>query len=179
MNITSYQNNTNYAQKQKFTGVHLVQVAKEAFKNPNDIKDCSDTFGTILGMLKGPNLKFFLEQPNYLAIINELKQRNTTLSWLKQNAGIDVPEPIFNNYHSFWVFTKEHMKQADKATNFISRTIIWTKLQFSRGKNSACDAVFCNAELMKKFDPILDQAKHHHTANTLEDLVYISRDIDC
>lgn len=65
---------------------------------------------------KKRKLKFFsiMEQPFFHPIIHELKKRNLTVSWFRQNTKTEIKNPDESDYYSFFVYTKEHQKPVAK-----------------------------------------------------------------
>ena len=115
-------------QSPNFKSVSIVQVSKKAFANPENFKACSKSFGKALDTATGDKLTGFfgniialftpklhktgyhLEYPSYFAAKTLMSKYNINYSmhWLKQNTGLPIKEAVDNDYHSFYVFTKEH-----------------------------------------------------------------------
>lgn len=115
-------------QSPNFKSVSIVQVSKKAFANPENFKACSKSFGKALDTATGDRLTgllanlvalftakpcktgFHLESPSYISAKKLMDKYgiNYSMSWLKQNTGLPIKEAVDNDYHSFYVFTKEH-----------------------------------------------------------------------
>lgn len=124
--------NVNFTPQMKqspnFKSVSIVQVSKKAFANPENFKASSKSFGKALDTATGDKLTGFfgniialftpklhktgyhLEYPSYFAAKTLMSKYNINYSmhWLKQNTGLPIKGAMDNDYHSFYVFTKEH-----------------------------------------------------------------------
>ncbi len=116
------------AKTPSFKAVNLVKISHKAFANPKNYKECSEVFGKTLHQATGEKLRGFLrsiivyftpkplktmyifENPSYRHAVKSMQEtgNNYSLNWLKQNTQLPVKDVIDENYHSFYVFTKEH-----------------------------------------------------------------------
>jgi len=126
MNITPSQNRNQI----NFGSVNLIQISKKAFQEPENLKLVSKTFDktadkitgefigkipkpiatilTLLGLAKkGTKTGVYLESPLYRLILKD-SQGPYSLNWHCRNLGVPVLEPLNENYHSFYVHTKEN-----------------------------------------------------------------------
>lgn len=111
MRITPNQNNNHTS----FGHVYLFQLPKNAFKNPDDLLAVGNTFEKAVKQITGENPKEFdktvtiLEQPGYPLVVAELKKMGkSSLSLLGQSVGIPIRKSLMEDFHSFYVYTKEH-----------------------------------------------------------------------
>lgn len=138
MKIATQSNIANQASQPKFGQNYLVQVAKNAFTNQDDLQNVSRVFSAsvrgivgdapssldkILGKFGIPQKHFkvftFLESPLRLQIAEDLKSADApSIHWFSQHIGSPVKPPIDPNYHSFFVLTQENR---DNALNLFSR----------------------------------------------------------
>jgi len=107
-------------QQPNFTQINLVQVSKNAFKNPEDLYAVNKTFQdmaneaageingglssilTLFGLGKKVNKTLdILEHPGYMSITKKINKINRAI-------GLQIKKPINEDYHSFFVYTKEH-----------------------------------------------------------------------
>lgn len=132
MKIAAQSNIANQACQPKFGQNYLVQVAKGAFTNQDDLQNVSSVFSTsvrnivgdapsslgkVLGKLGIEQKPFkvftFLESPLKLQIAEDLKSADApSIHWFSQHIGSPVKPPIDPNYHSFFVLTKENRDNA-------------------------------------------------------------------
>lgn len=119
----------NYRSSQpNFKSVNIIQINKRVFKTPEDLAgiqsfanyifnkladiktNTQPSFFNKIGLVKQKKQTFsYLEQPYYVPIRKKLKEMGDySLSWLSQNKKIPVREPLNQDYHSFFLYTKEH-----------------------------------------------------------------------
>ena len=111
-----------------FKGINIVQIPRKAFKHPENYKECSKLFGKILDRASREKLRgklgsiiavfvpkasktvSVLETPSYAHAKTAMRKtgNNYSIAWLRQNTGLPVKDSMDNNYHSFYVLTKEH-----------------------------------------------------------------------
>lgn len=136
--------NSNYKyQTPNFKAISLVQIPRKAFKNPENIKECSQIFGDKARQISGEKVKgafgallamFFPSLIKSITILENfshsyaklgLQSNNIDypLSWFKMNSGLEIPEAKDENYHSFFVYTKKDKKNVMKATIETARKI--------------------------------------------------------
>lgn len=121
INSISKHNNTN------FKAINLVQIPRKAFENPENYKECSrifsknvdriskEFFGAKLSVLLAFISTKFVKNLTVLESFSLSGARealndnkiNYSLSWLKQNTGLEIPDALDNEYHSFYIYTKE------------------------------------------------------------------------
>lgn len=139
MRITPQFNNTQTNNQPKFKSINIIQVSKEAFKNPDDLFGVQDQFFkeiskktkelpdflinllNAIGLGKKAN-KFIglFEQPLYIPIANETKEKGlSSIYWFAQKAEIPIKGPLSSSHHSFWLYTKEHK---DAAVDALSKS---------------------------------------------------------
>lgn len=114
--------NTNY-KTPNFKQVSLIKVAKKAFKNPENYLECEDIFDRAMGKLLNQveltsmqkslalsgilqPIKFIsvLESPGLAHLKTFLKRKGEkSLEWLKNTTGMNIPNPLSKDYHSFFV----------------------------------------------------------------------------
>lgn len=133
-NFTRVQNK----RQTSFGSVNLIQVSKKAFRNPDDASDVFEEFNKVVnrttgevgdfvgrifnlvgkGHITNKTFTYFEESPAYYKVMETLQQnRRYSISWLSQNIGIPIAEPLSPAYHSFTILTKE---QKDKASPLYS-----------------------------------------------------------
>ncbi len=121
--------NINNKNNLNFRSVSLVQIPRKAFANPENIKECSKyfgkaldkatkdklsgTLGSIIAFLfssKHQKTAYMLENTSYYMAKNAMLNNGYDYSifWLAQNTDLPVKDVIDKDYHSFYVFTKEH-----------------------------------------------------------------------
>lgn len=114
-----------------FKEAYMYRFAKNQFEKPDDLNHVIDDFHAMLpdlmetesmtklqkffNRIKIATLQkcpvFFLEQPFYIVMINELKKygKNTLdLNWLSIHSGAIIEKPLDKDAHSFFVLTDEH-----------------------------------------------------------------------
>lgn len=122
------QSTPNYnAKTPNFKAVSIVQIPRKAFKNPENYKECSKIFANKLDTLVGDRftgrlgtiLAFFTTKPHKTAsflentaLLNaraamERNNVNYSVNWLEQNTGLAIPKALDENFHSFYVYTKD------------------------------------------------------------------------
>ena len=122
------QSTPNYnAKSPNFKAVSIVQIPRKAFKNPENYKECRKIFANKLDKLVGDRLTgrlgailaLFTTKPhktanlleNY-ALLNarvamDINNMKYSINWLEQNTGLAIPKALDENFHSFYVYTKD------------------------------------------------------------------------
>ena len=115
--------NINYYKTPNFKQVSLIKVSKKAFQQPERFFECADIFDQALGKLLNQveltsmqkslalsgisqPVKFIsvLESPGLAHLKTFLKRKGEkSLEWLKNVTGMDIPNPLSEDYHSFFV----------------------------------------------------------------------------
>lgn len=138
MKIAAQSNIANQAYQPKFGQNYLVQVAKKAFTDQDDLQNVSSVFSKNVSSIVGdepsslgkalakfgiPQKHFkvftFLESPLRLQIDEDLKSADApSIHWFSQHIGSSIKPPVDPNYHSFFVLTQENR---DHALSLFSR----------------------------------------------------------
>lgn len=205
MNITPVQNNN----QKSFGSVNLVQVSKKAFRNPEDLFAVNKQFtnatnkltgevnyklGTVLNLFglgkKSNKTVTYLEQPGYAVIARELKKSGgCSTSWLSQNTGIPIAEPLSPSHHSFTVLTKE---QKDGASPLFSAKNMFALMKkvinegfqkLKSGEKSTIESTWTSARinqiLIERIKPITDgQPVHKFVIDDLSQLPKVFEQIE-
>lgn len=177
MKITNQTNSYGQNYKPNFGEVCLVQVSKKAFgdivdpikvvdvfeKTTNKIvKDIPDKLAWFLnkfGKAQKYNKVFmFWEQPCLPEILKEQeKEGNFSLNWLSQNVKVPIKGQMREDYHSFFLYTKEHKdaswllhgkKMENERDEFIAERYVE---QINAGNNNADKEVWTYAMLNNKY----------------------------
>ena len=112
-----------------FGKVTLVQIPKKEFANPENLSECSDIFTKKLDVLTKDNhyglsgiiskhkTANLLESMSYIMtkVVMSRLGSNYSIEWAAQNVGLTIKKPVDENYHSFFIFTKEHLDIFKKA----------------------------------------------------------------
>lgn len=154
---------TNRNNQPSFKAVSVFQVNKKLFTNPENLLESQFLFISVLEDVVAQKIKLtekpksliqklasfknskkdkkftlFFEQPLYSALVDMLKETGGySLNWLSQNIKLPIKGPLSEDYHSFYVFTKEHKNSVaniftNKNLKSISRNI---KAEFSQKLN--------------------------------------------
>lgn len=127
-NLVPVTQQTTQKQSPSFTAVNLVQVSKKAFAHPENLTECYDLFGksidiltkdkltgfwgNLIALFTPKNAKTAITAENYSYSLSKrgMEEWNLPycLNWVRQNTGLPIKEPLDNEYHSFYVYTKEH-----------------------------------------------------------------------
>lgn len=206
MNITPVQNNNQTS----FGSVNLVQVSKKAFRNPDDLKlaykefnkavnkttrEVNDVIGTIFNLIgKGQKtnktVTYLEESPAYFGIVEQLKKSGGySTSWLSQNTGIPIAEPLSPNHHSFTILTKE---QKDEASPLFSSKNIFSLMKkiinegiqkVKSGEKSTIESTWTSAKmnqiLAEQIKPVTEgQSVHKFVIDDLSQLPKVFEQIE-
>lgn len=128
----------NQNRQPSFKQISIVQISKKAFKNPDKVLECHETFSDALAKiaikepekvdlltklgLKMPPMKFMstVEYPSHTMGRSLTIQYPYSLNWFRQNSGYNFKNPMNPEAHSFIVFTKKDqsdmMKFASRKT---------------------------------------------------------------
>ena len=139
INITPNRQNQRVQKVPNFKGISIVQVPKKIFNNPEDLIDCTKVFDKKLSCYTNHSLKLlfaklkglltlkpykmvFLEFPSYNCTQTAMQKKgiNYSRSWIIQNTGLPIKDPLNEDMHSFFVFTKEH---SNKFMTFFNRAM--------------------------------------------------------
>lgn len=124
MYISPVKNNTKSNNSKSFGSLNLIQVRKIAFPSTTSLEGIERTFDTKLDDITH---KIIVRRLPFNLTINQRRPANIysdlesapfieamkakgeySLSWLRQNFRVDVPEPLDSNCHSFYVYTREN-----------------------------------------------------------------------
>ena len=117
--------------KPNFKQVNLIQIPKKAFEDPQNLKQCSKKFGSVLDKATGKGLMAGSFVENLMVLLGiggkkvgkvyvQLESRSHdmcdellegagySIEWLERNTGTKLKKPLDENMHSFYVLTKEH-----------------------------------------------------------------------
>lgn len=117
----------NNVSQTSFGQFNMVQVSKKAFSNPTKTKECGELFSRTLAkaskdivgsklsnLLKILGLARFFQKTSVFLEFPSVVFKKTadkyaySNNWLMQNMGCRIEEPISEDYHTFFVLTKEH-----------------------------------------------------------------------
>ena len=148
------QSTPNYnAKTPNFKAVSIVQIPRKAFKNPENYKECSKIFANKLDKLVGDRLTgrlgailaLFTTKPHKTAIFLEntallnakavLDKNNIkySVNWLEQNTGLAIPKALDENFHSFYVYTKDDIGKVMSAVKQATKNL-WSNMKEARMK---------------------------------------------
>ena len=148
------QSTPNYnAKTPNFKAVSIVQIPRKAFKNPENYKECSKIFANKLDKLVGDRLTgrlgailaLFTTKPHKTASFLEntallnakavLDKNNIkySVNWLEQNTGLAIPKALDENFHSFYVYTKDDIGKVMSAVKQATKNL-WSNMKEARMK---------------------------------------------
>ena len=92
--------------------------------------------------IKSKDYVYFLEQPNYAALMDKLKDfGGYSLEWLHMHTGVPIVKPMEEDYHSFVVLTEDELDigriMNENVDNFVQETVSYRNFRKSRGE--ICD----------------------------------------
>ena len=115
--IHSYKKSIN--NKPNFKGTYIVQIPHKAFLNPNNIQECTELMGKQICKFR-PKLENFLnifkqnlfcypERFSYMFSKKAMEsgKLNNSVHWLRSNTGLPIADVLRENYHSFFIYTKD------------------------------------------------------------------------
>lgn len=131
MQISPIQQNQNYKKsinkQPNFKGTYIVQIPHKAFSNPNNIQECTklvskqickfrSKLDNFLNIFK-QNLFCYPEKFSYMFSKKGMEscKLNNSVQWLRSNTGLPIADVLKENYHSFFIYTK------DDASNVIKQ----------------------------------------------------------
>lgn len=199
--------NSNYQyQTPNFKAISLVQIPRKAFKNPENIKECSQFFGDKVKQISGEKVKgavgallalFFPRLVKSMTILEnfshsyakiglETNNINYPLSWFRMNSGLDIPEAKDENYHSFLVYTKNDKKNVMRATIEIAKKLksyIQEGISKYSGHNTPLASLYATAKMGIDTDKIIaeltkDVPVKTFQINSVEELDKIVKELD-
>ncbi len=123
MQISPIQQNQNYKKSVKnqpnFKGTYIVQIPHKAFTNPNNIQECTklvskqickfrSKLDNFLNIFK-QNLFCYPEKFSYMFSKKGMEscKLNNSVQWLRSNTGLPIADALRENYHSFFIYTKD------------------------------------------------------------------------
>lgn len=202
MNINFTQTNN---QSQNFKAVNIIQIPKKVFDNPDNFKACSESFGKALDVATGDKLTgvfgnlvalfstkhhkttYQLEAASCEAA-NRLKDKykmDYSLSWLRQNTGLPIKDEIEKDFHSFYVFTKEHkafyVDAIKKSIKMLTKCVREGVSKYSGNENLA--AIYVNIKANTALDEAIDKMTSEAPVkkfrlNNLDEIKNIVKDLD-
>lgn len=148
MKITSQKNPNQQNYQPKFGQVYLIQVSKKAFSNPQNLDYVRDVFCNSvskitkempfslsnalakLGVSRKSQKTFsFLESPTYPQIKKDLQESQApSIHWFNFHIGNTVKEPLDQNYHSFYMLTKDDKNGLIDSFSPKNIKITWARL---------------------------------------------------
>lgn len=123
MQIISILQNQNYKKsinkQPNFKGTYIVQIPHKAFSNPNNIQECTKVVGKQICKFRSKldnfmnifkqNLFCYPEKFSYMFSKKGMESGNlsNSIQWLRTNTGLPIADALRENYHSFFIYTKD------------------------------------------------------------------------
>ncbi|MBR5554891.1 hypothetical protein IKU74_02645 [bacterium] len=115
--VQSYNKSIN--NQPNFKGTYIVQIPHKAFTNPNNIQECTklvskqickfrSKLDNFLNIFK-QNLFCYPEKFSYMFSKKGMEscKLNNSVQWLRSNTGLPIADALRENYHSFFIYTKD------------------------------------------------------------------------
>jgi hypothetical protein len=190
-----------------FKAVNIVQVPKKVFKDPENLKECSNTFKLALAKETGDKVNrglfgillskilnkknkttHILERSSYYASKTMMEENNVpySLYWLSQNTGLPIKGALDKNYHSFFVFTQDDKKGVLKSTRGAMKHILKTVREGNQlyPNDTDMQGVYTAAKIGVVLDKSLaektsiDNPSHTFRLKSLDDIKNIVKKLD-
>ena len=181
----------------------IIQIPKNNFKNIESLALVEEHFENIFskavseptvlekkirkffGKDSGKKFVYFLEQPNFAILMDELKAfGNYSFEWLQLHTGIKLTPPINEDYYSFSVLTKEHKDIEEwfqaAIDNIVKDALSLRIEKYIKGEvyDKLTQEAFINKQLMSLFSFFTESEEPEiYKLNNINELPAIAKEI--